>query len=118
MLFSFAAQISAQENRIFTLEELIPGGKEYDQYVPRIAATYQWQGDRLMVTENDSVWELINPVSMAHRGIIFGMGLAWVVLLGVFLFDLLISRHGWCGNTATRQRLQPATGGRNSHPGA
>ena len=42
-------------------------------------------------------WELINPVSMAHRGIIYGMGLAWVVLLGVFLFDLLISRHGWCG---------------------
>ncbi|MBZ4651560.1 MAG: ptpA [Proteiniphilum sp.] len=67
MLFSFAAQISAQENRIFTLEELIPGGKEYDQYVPRIAATYQWQGDRLMVTENDSVWELINPAGKSRK---------------------------------------------------
>ena len=44
------------------------------------------------------VWELFNPVSMLHRGIIFGMGMAWVVLLGVFLFDLLIARQGWCGH--------------------
>jgi ferredoxin-type protein NapH len=43
-------------------------------------------------------WELFNPVSMLHRGILFGMGMAWVVLLGVFLFDLLIARHGWCGH--------------------
>lgn len=43
------------------------------------------------------VWELFNPVSMAHRGIIFGMGFAWTVLLGIFLFDLFISKHGWCG---------------------
>ena len=44
------------------------------------------------------VWEYLNPVSMLHRGIIFGMGLAWVILLAVFLFDLLIARHGWCGH--------------------
>jgi ferredoxin-type protein NapH len=44
------------------------------------------------------VWEYINPVSMLHRGIIFGIGLAWVILLGVFLFDLLIARQGWCGH--------------------
>lgn len=44
------------------------------------------------------VWELFNPVSMLNRGIIFGMGMAWVVLLGVFLFDLLVARHGWCGH--------------------
>ena len=25
------------------------------------------------------------------------MGLAWVILLGVFLFDLLVSDNGWCG---------------------
>ena len=43
------------------------------------------------------VWELFNPVSMLHRGIIFGMGFAWVILLGAFLFDLLVSKHGWCG---------------------
>ncbi len=43
------------------------------------------------------VWELVNPVSLAFRGIIFGMGFAWVVLVGIFLFELLIAEHGWCG---------------------
>jgi ferredoxin-type protein NapH len=43
------------------------------------------------------VWELFNPVSLLHRGLIFGMGLAWTILLGVFLFDLLVAKHGWCG---------------------
>lgn len=43
------------------------------------------------------VWEFLNPVSMAHRGLIFGMGLGWLVLLGVFLFDLLVAKQGWCG---------------------
>ena len=43
-------------------------------------------------------WELINPVSMFHRGVIFGIGLGWLVLLSVFLFDLFISREGWCGH--------------------
>ena len=43
------------------------------------------------------VWELVNPVSLTFRGIIFGVGLAWVVLLGIFLFELLVAEHGWCG---------------------
>jgi ferredoxin-type protein NapH len=43
-------------------------------------------------------WEMFNPVSMLHRGLFFGLGLAWAVLLGVFLFDLFVMRHGWCGH--------------------
>jgi ferredoxin-type protein NapH len=43
-------------------------------------------------------WEMLNPVSMLHRGLIFGMGLAWLVILGVFLFDLLVARRGWCSH--------------------
>lgn len=43
-------------------------------------------------------WELVNPVSMLHRGLIFGMGLAWVIVLGVFLLDFLVSRRAWCGH--------------------
>ncbi len=43
-------------------------------------------------------WELINPVSMFHRGVIFGTGSAWLILLAVFLFDLFVSRRGWCGH--------------------
>ncbi len=43
------------------------------------------------------VWEMVNPVSMMFRGIVFGLGLAWVILLGVFLFDVFVSKEGWCG---------------------
>ncbi|TPH14578.1 quinol dehydrogenase ferredoxin subunit NapH [Litorilituus lipolyticus] len=43
-------------------------------------------------------WELINPVSMFHRGVIFGMGAGWVILVGIFLFDLLLVEQGWCGH--------------------
>ena len=44
------------------------------------------------------VWELFNPVSLTFRGIIFGMGWAWMVILAVFLFDLFVSQRGWCGH--------------------
>jgi ferredoxin-type protein NapH len=44
------------------------------------------------------VWELVNPVSVLHRGIIFGMGAGWVLILAVFLFDLAVSKRGWCGH--------------------
>jgi len=42
-------------------------------------------------------WELINPVSMVYRGLVFGMGLAWGVLAAVFLLDLFVGRRAWCG---------------------
>jgi len=44
------------------------------------------------------VWEWVNPVPMLHRGLIFGLGFAWVVVLAVFLFDLLVTSRGWCGH--------------------
>lgn len=43
-------------------------------------------------------WEIVNPVSIVHRGIIFGSGFALMVVIGIFIFDLLISRKGWCGH--------------------
>lgn len=43
-------------------------------------------------------WELLNPVTILHRALVFGFGMAWVAVLGVFLFDLLLSRRGWCGH--------------------
>ena len=43
------------------------------------------------------LWELINPVSMLHRGLIFGVGAAWMVVLAIFLFDLFVMNRGWCG---------------------
>jgi ferredoxin-type protein NapH len=52
----------------------------------------------LPVITGGIVWELVNPVSIMFRGIVFSLGLAWVLVLAVFLFDLLISRDGWCGH--------------------
>lgn len=43
-------------------------------------------------------WEFVNPISMLHRGLIFGVGFAWALVIGVFLFDLLLARRGWCGH--------------------
>ena len=43
------------------------------------------------------VWEMFNPVSMAFRGLVFGLGMAWMILLGIFLFDIFVSKEGWCG---------------------
>jgi ferredoxin-type protein NapH len=43
-------------------------------------------------------WELINPVTMLHRGLVFGLGLAWTIPLAIFAFDLLVSKRGWCGH--------------------
>lgn len=44
------------------------------------------------------VWELVNPVSLLHRGLIFGMGLGWMLVVAVFLFDLFVLPRGWCGH--------------------
>ena len=41
-------------------------------------------------------WELVNPITMLQRGLVFGVGFAWVVVLAVFVFDLAVSRRGWC----------------------
>lgn len=43
-------------------------------------------------------WELVNPVSMLHRGLIFGLGAAWMVVLAVFILDLFVMSRGWCGH--------------------
>lgn len=43
-------------------------------------------------------WELVNPVSMLHRGLFFGFGAAWTVVLAVFLYDVFVMKHGWCGH--------------------
>jgi len=44
------------------------------------------------------VWEYFNPVSMLHRGLIFGIGWAWMVILALFLFDLFVAKRGWCSH--------------------
>lgn len=43
-------------------------------------------------------WELVNPVSMVYRGLVFGMGMAWGVVAALFLLDLFVGRRAWCGH--------------------
>ncbi len=43
-------------------------------------------------------FEFVSPISMLHRGLVFGMGFGWVAVLGVFLFDLFVTKNGWCGH--------------------
>ena len=43
-------------------------------------------------------WELINPVTMVYRGLVFGMGLAWGIVVAVFLLDVFVGRRAWCGH--------------------
>lgn len=44
------------------------------------------------------VWELVNPISMLHRGLLFGMGAGWLSIAAVFLFDLFVMKRGWCSH--------------------
>ena len=43
-------------------------------------------------------WELINPVSMLFRGMIFGLGSGLGLIIGIFMLDLLLIERGWCGH--------------------
>ncbi len=44
------------------------------------------------------IWELVNPVTMVSRGLLFGMGAGWWLVVAVFCLDLLVAGRGWCGH--------------------
>ena len=52
----------------------------------------------LSILTGIAAFEWISPIGMLHRELIFGIGAGWIAVLGVFLFDLFILRHGWCGH--------------------
>lgn len=45
-----------------------------------------------------TAFEFISPISLLHRGIVFGIGFGWAAVLIIFLFDLLVLKNGWCGH--------------------
>ncbi|MFO7541883.1 MAG: quinol dehydrogenase ferredoxin subunit NapH [Thiobacillus sp.] len=45
-----------------------------------------------------AAFEWVSPISMLHREIIYGVGMGLTAALGIFVFDLLIMKHGWCGH--------------------
>lgn len=44
------------------------------------------------------VWELVNPVTMIQRELVFGMGLSWLFIVAIFILDAFVSRRAWCGH--------------------
>jgi ferredoxin-type protein NapH len=45
-----------------------------------------------------AAFEFISPISMVHRGLVFGIGFGWAAVLIIFLFDLFVLKNGWCGH--------------------
>jgi ferredoxin-type protein NapH len=44
------------------------------------------------------VWEWGNPVTIFQRGLLFGMGMAWVLVAAIFILDTFVVKRGWCGH--------------------
>ena len=49
-LFGFLLMLTntSAQDKEFTLEDLLPGGKSYDQFVPKMEMDYRWAGDNLI----------------------------------------------------------------------
>ena len=45
-----------------------------------------------------AAFEFVSPISMFHRGVVFGMGMGYAAILAIFLFDLFAVKNGWCGH--------------------
>ena len=43
-------------------------------------------------------FELINPITTIYRGLLFGVSIGLVSVVAIFLFDLVVAKHGWCGH--------------------
>ena len=71
LLFAFSSALSAQQTKQFTLDELIPGGKDFYNYYPRIAEQYRWRGDSLLQISGDSVFYVENPFSAQKKTFLF-----------------------------------------------
>ncbi len=45
-----------------------------------------------------SAFEVLSPITIMQRGIIFGFGAGIAVVIAIFLFDLFGVKNGWCGH--------------------
>jgi ferredoxin-type protein NapH len=43
-------------------------------------------------------FELINPITTLFRGLLFGLSIGLVPVAAIFLLDVFVGRHGWCGH--------------------
>ena len=56
------------------------------------------------------VWELVNPVTMIQRELVFGMGFSWLFIVGIFILDAFVSRRAWCGHLCPMGAFYSALG--------
>mgnify|MGYP000609044475 CR=1 FL=1 len=87
---------------------LVTDGRYGEQAPAQVAAAGAPVTVEVSGTEQDKIvasaltgtlaWEWVNPVSLLHRGLIFGMGGGLFVVAGIFLYDLLVASRGWCGH--------------------
>jgi ferredoxin-type protein NapH len=45
-----------------------------------------------------AAFEWVSPIGLFHRELLYGVGFGAAALLGLFVFDSLVLRHGWCGH--------------------
>jgi ferredoxin-type protein NapH len=45
-----------------------------------------------------AAFEIISPITILNRGVIFGFGAGVGLLIAIFLFDLFVVKNGWCGH--------------------
>ncbi|MDH8702418.1 dipeptidyl-peptidase-4 [Dysgonomonadaceae bacterium PH5-43] len=61
IIFAFLIMsVTTAQDKYLTLEDLIPGGKTYYNFVPRTKYNVKWKGDDLIVNNGDSMW-IANP---------------------------------------------------------
>ena len=45
-----------------------------------------------------AAFEVISPITILNRGVIFGFGAGAGLLVAIFFFDLFVLKNGWCGH--------------------
>jgi len=45
-----------------------------------------------------AAFEVLSPITILNRGVVFGFGAGAGLLVAIFLFDLFVVKNGWCGH--------------------
>jgi ferredoxin-type protein NapH len=45
-----------------------------------------------------AAFEVLSPITIMQRGIVFGFGAGIAIVIAIFLFDLFGVKNGWCGH--------------------
>jgi len=57
-----------------------------------------------------ATFELLSPITIMQRGIIFGFGAGISLIVAIFLFDLFGVKNGWCGHLCPLGAMYPLIG--------